>query len=135
MPAQLCQMMDALKQMRPPSPTTTASEQSTNVERDGEEIVDGQEAAAGEERTKVDASEQVHRLLDERMSELEKQLLGYVDSKVAELEKKILLKLETLAQRIDTCQSHYQLNSSRDHSSVSNGVLPPAPLPEDTQLD
>ena len=134
MPAELFQMMDALKQMRPPSPPATAADQSMN--REGEERAQVQEQATAEERTKAGTSEEESSVLDQRLSELERRLLGYVDSKIVELEKKILLKLDTLVQRIETQRpTQEQLNSSCGHSSVSNGVLPPAPLPEDTQLD
>ena len=136
-PQELSQMMDALKQMRPPPPPPPATDDTTDGEQSqadnggAEELERGREASSchGDEG---EMNEHIAKLLEERLSELERRLEGYVDSKLAELEVKLVGKLEKLSRRVDRLnQQSLNIDSTQCNSVHSNGI----PLSEDQQLD
>ena len=138
-PQELSQMMDALKQMRPPPPPppppvtddTTDGEQSQADNGGAEELERGREASSchGDEG---EMNEHIAKLLEERLSELERRLEVYVDSKLAELEVKLVGKLDKLSGRVDRLnQQSLNIDSTQCNSVHSNGI----PLSEDQQLD
>lgn len=132
-PQELSQMMDAFKQMRPPPPLatddTTDSERSQTVNGGAEERGGEASSCHGDEG---EMNEHIAKLLEERLSELENRLQGYVDSKLAELEVKLVMKLDKLSGRVDMLnQQSLNIDSKQCNSVHSNGV----PLSEDQQLD
>ena len=134
-PQELSQMMDAFKQMRPPPPPvtddTTDGEQSQADNGGAEELERGREASSchGDEG---EMNEHIAKLLEERLSELERRLEGYVDSKLAELEVKLVGKLDKLSGRVDRLnQQSLNIDSTQCNSVHSNGI----PLSEDQLLD
>ena len=130
-------MMDAFKQMRPPPPpppTTDTKDNAANGE--AEDSASGKEEDSSGQRDEGEVTEPVAKLLEERVSELERRLQGYVDSKLAELEMKLVTKLDKLSERIDTL-NHQSQNTDSEQSNIvkSNGIVPAMPLSEDQQLD
>ena len=134
LPMELAQMMDAFKQMRPPSPNEAEAAQPTSENGEGgDERAGGQEEVTSDQSS-VNENKNITKLLDERISELEKRLLGYVDSKLAELEKRLLSELGNLSQRIDTLH-HAQPDSGNEQCHINNGAVLSLPLSDDQQLD
>ena len=134
-PQELSQMMDAFKQMRPPPPLTPAIDDTTDGEQsqadNGGTEERGREASSchGDEG---EMNDHIAKLLEERLSELERRLEGYVDSKLAELEVKLVGKLDKLSGRVDRLnQQSLNIDSTQCNSVHSNGI----PLSEDQQLD
>lgn len=133
LPVELAQMMDALKQMRPPSPHVSTTDQPTDQDEKGEEgRGSGQEKATDYQGGEQIVNENVAKLLDERVLALETRLMGYVDSKLAELRNRLLSELGNLSQRVDKL---YQTWPDSEQYHVSNGTTLSLPLSEDHQLD
>ena len=131
-------MMDAFKQIRPPPPPPTTVGSDTNQAAKGEveDRASGEEEASSEQGSEGRLKECVAKLLDERLSELERQLHGYVDSKLAKLEMQLVTKLNKLSERIDTlCRQSQNSDSEQCNSSKSNGIVSFMQLSEDQQLD
>lgn len=137
-PLELSQMMDAFKQMRPPPQPATVNtmddDHSQVVNGETEESCSGkgEEAGSGHSDDQQETNERMAKLLEERVSELERRLQGYVDSKLAELEMKLAMKLDKLSGRIDMLDKQSQNMDTKQCDIVkSNGI----PLSEDQQLD
>ncbi len=122
-PRELSQMMDAFKEMRPPPPPATDST------TDSEAINGVREEASSCHGDDGQVNKHIAKLLEERLSELENRLQGYVDAKMAELEKKLAMKLDKLSGRVDMLNQQSQ--NTKLCNIESNGV----PLSEDQQLD
>ena len=136
MPAELSQMMDAFKQLQPPRPSPPSVSTTDQSSRVGKEERTGSETKEEDGDSKVTFNDDMTKLLDERLSEMEARLREYVDSKLASLENQLLSKLSTLSQRIDMLNQIPQMDNSSEQCTVSNGGLsPPLPLSEDPQLD
>lgn len=138
LPMDLTQLMDAFKQIRPPPPPpTAASDQLTTEEGGGEEGASQQEESSDYDGNNL--NENVSKLIEERLSEMERRLLGYIDSKFADLEKTFLSKVDHLTQRLDSLHQTHDHSSSRNCEGTShmssNGDLPSLTLSEDQQLD
>ena len=133
LPVELTQMMDALKQMRPPSPHTAATYQpGDEKEKKDEERASGQEEATSDQIGEQVVDEGITKLLDERLSALETRLMDYVDLKLAELGKRLLSEVGNLSQRVDKL---YQTRPDSEHCHVSNGTTLSLPLSENHQFD
>jgi hypothetical protein len=122
-PRELSQMMDAFKEMRPPPPPATDSDSSQVVNG-------GVEEASSCHGDEGEVNKHIAKLLEERLSELENRLQGYVDAKMAELEDKLVMKLDKLSGRVDMLNQPSQ-NTELCNIIESNGI----PLSEDQQLD
>ena len=138
-PLQLSQMMDAFKQMRPPPPpatNSTDSDPSQSASGELEESARGKGEANSGQGDEGQIIEPMAKLLEERLSELESRLQGYVDSKLAELELKLVMKLDKLSGRIDmlNCPSQ-NMDTEQCNIVRSNSTVAAMPLSQDQQLD
>ena len=131
--------MDAFKQMRPPPPpatTTTDNDASQAASGELEKSARGKAETSGGKGDEGQMNECMAKLLEERLSELESRLQGYVDSKLAELEMKLVMKLGKLSGRVDMLNCHSQNVDTEQCNTVrSNGIVAAMPLSEDQQLD
>lgn len=138
-PLELSQMMDAFKQMRPPPPpaTSTMDNDPSQAANGGvEESAGGKGEVSSGQGVEGQMNECMAKLLEERLSELESRLQGYVDSKLAELEMKLVMKLDKLSGRIDMLTCHSQNVDTEQCNTVrSNGIVAAMPLSEDQHLD